>query len=90
MCPYTIILEPTSTLFKAGHRSRLDISSSNFPRFDVNPNTGEPLGQHTHTAVADNVVYHDQDHPTHVVLPVIPGQRFSARVTVLDADSPRR
>ena len=70
--PYTIILEPTSTLFKKGNRIRLDISSSNFPRFDVNPNTGEPLGEHTHTAVAHNVVYHDEDHQSHVVLPVIP------------------
>ena len=70
---YTIILEPTSTLFKAGHHIRLDISSSNFPRFDINPNTGEPVGQQTHTVVADNVVYHDRAHPSHVVLPIIPG-----------------
>ena len=40
---FTIQLYPTSNLFKAGHRIRLDISSSNFPRFDLNPNTGEPL-----------------------------------------------
>ena len=40
----TVILEPTSNLFAAGHRIRLDISSSNFPRFDINPNTGEPSG----------------------------------------------
>ena len=69
---YTIILEPTSTLFKAGHCIRLDISNSNFPRFDVNPNTGEPLGQHTHTVAAHNVVYHDRHHPSLLVLPVIP------------------
>ena len=68
----TIVLEPTSNLFAAGHRIRLDISSSNFPRFDLNPNTGEPVGQHTHTIVATNVVYHDAERPSHVTLPIIP------------------
>ena len=62
-----ISLVPTSNLFKAGHRIRLDISSSNFPRFDVNPNTGEPMGRHTHTAVAHNTVYVDREHPSQVV-----------------------
>src|SRR5581483_3153433 len=42
-----IVLPPTSNLFAQGHRIRLDISSSNFPRLEVNPNTGEPLGRHT-------------------------------------------
>ena len=68
----TITLYPTSNLFKAGHRIRLDISSSNFPRFDVNPNTGEPIGLSRRTAVAENTVYHDAQHPSHVTLPVIP------------------
>jgi putative CocE/NonD family hydrolase len=49
-----IQLPPTSNLFVRGHRIRLDISSSNFPRFDVNPNTGEPVGRHTHSVVARN------------------------------------
>ena len=53
--PITIPLPPTSNLFKAGHRIRIDISSSNFPRFDVNPNTGEPMGRHTHTQTADKL-----------------------------------
>ena len=69
---FTITLYPTANLFQAGHRIRLDVSSSNFPRFDVNPNTGEPLGQHTHMTVARNTIYYDRDHPSHVVLPVIP------------------
>ena len=47
--PITIELTPTSNLFKAGHRIRVDISSSNFPRFDINPNTGEPMGHVTLT-----------------------------------------
>jgi putative CocE/NonD family hydrolase len=70
--PCTIELYPTSNLFQAGHRLRLDISSSNFPRFDVNPNTGEPLGLSRMTRIADNTVYHDRQHPSHVVLPILP------------------
>jgi predicted acyl esterase len=65
-------LGPTSNLFAAGHRIRLDVSSSSFPRFDVNPNTGEPLGRHTHTRVAHNRVYVDAARPSQIVLPVIP------------------
>lgn len=67
-----IILPPISNLFKAGHRIRVDISSSNFPRFDVNPNTGEPVGRHTHTIVAQNTVHLNRKHPSHIVLPIIP------------------
>ncbi len=59
---------------KKGHRIRLDISSSNFPRFDVNPNTGEPIGKHTRTEIANNSLYTDAEHPSHVVLPVIPSK----------------
>jgi predicted acyl esterase len=70
--PLTIELAPTSNLFQKGHRIRLDVSSSNFPRFDVNPNTGEPMGRHTHTLVAHNTVYCHPEHPSHVLLPVIP------------------
>lgn len=72
VCPAQIELPPTSNLFQIGHRIRLDISSSNFPRFDVNPNTGEALGRHTHQIVARNVVYLDAAHPSHVILPIIP------------------
>jgi putative CocE/NonD family hydrolase len=69
---FEIVLYPTSNLFARGHRIRLDISSSNFPRFDVNPNTGEPLGQHRRVEVAQQTIYHDATHPSHIVLPVIP------------------
>jgi hypothetical protein len=62
-----ILLPPTSNLFAPGHRIRLDVSSSNFPRLDVNPNTGEPMGRHTHQVVAEQTVYGG-----HVTLPVIP------------------
>src|SRR5579883_1361974 len=67
-----ITLPPTSNLFQVGHRIRLDISSSNFPRFDVNPNTGEPVGRHTYTVIAHNAVYLDRERPSHLLLPIIP------------------
>jgi putative CocE/NonD family hydrolase len=67
--PITITLYPTSNVFKRGHRIRLDISSSNYPRFDVNPNTGERLGEYRRMVPADNSVYHDPSHPSQVVLP---------------------
>ncbi len=68
----TINLYPTANLFKQGHRLRLDISSSNFPRFDLNPNTGDPLQRHRRVIPADNTVFHDARHPSHILLPVIP------------------
>jgi putative CocE/NonD family hydrolase len=67
-------LYPTGNLFKRGHRIRVDISSSNFPRFDVNPNTGDALGQERRKLPAQNTVHHSVDHPSHVVLPIIPAQ----------------
>lgn len=70
--PFTIKLYPTANVFKKGHRIRVDISSSNFPRFDVNPNTGEPLGDHRRMVSATNTILHDRAHPSHIVLPVIP------------------
>lgn len=63
---------PTANVFKKGHRIRLDISSSNFPRFDANPNTGEPLGQNRRTIEANNTVYHSAARPSQVLLPVVP------------------
>ena len=71
--PVTISLWATSNLFDVGHRIRVDISSSNWPRLDVNPNTGEPVGRHTGTVVVYNSVYLDRDRPSYMVLPVIPG-----------------
>ena len=68
----TIQLFPTSNLFVKGHRIRLDVSSSNFPRFDVNGNTGENPGISPVKVPAQNSVCHDSAHPSHVILPVIP------------------
>ena len=69
---FTIEMYPTSLVFMRGHRIRLDISSSNFPRFDVNPNTGEPLNDNRRWRVAENSIYADPQHASHVVLPIIP------------------
>jgi putative CocE/NonD family hydrolase len=70
--PITITLYPTSNVFKKGHRIRVDVSSSNYPRFDVNPNTGERLGTSRRKRPADNSIHHDANHPSHIALPVIP------------------
>ena len=70
--PVTLTLYPTSNLFMPGHRIRLDVSSSNFPRFDVNPNTGEAIGRERRRVVADNTVFHERGRESRVVLPVIP------------------
>ena len=76
--PITIRLYPTSNVFKKGHRLRLDVSSSNYPRFDVNPNTGDPLGDYRRIVTADNTVHHDAGHPSRVILPVIPSSPGAA------------
>ncbi len=69
---FNIKLDPCCNVFKKGHRIRVDISSSNFPRFDVNPNSGEPLNNNRRMITAVNTIYHDSEHPSHVVLPLMP------------------
>ncbi|HEY8188865.1 MAG TPA: CocE/NonD family hydrolase [Pyrinomonadaceae bacterium] len=69
---YTIDLWATSNAFKAGHRVRLYISSSNFPRFNRNLNTGEPLFGASRSLVARQTVYHDAKYSSVLTLPVIP------------------
>ncbi len=68
----TVDMWETSNLFKAGHRIRLEISSSNFPRFDRNMNTGARPGFDTEMKVADQTIYHDARRPSRLTLPVIP------------------
>ncbi len=75
--PITITLYPTANVFKKGHRIRVDVSSSNYPRFDVNPNTSDPLGDYRRMNPADNTIYHEAGHPSHVILPVIPGDSLA-------------
>ena len=68
----TIDLWNTAITFEKGHRIALHITSSNSPRFEVNPNTGEPTGQHTmKPRVAVNTIYFDKDHPSALVLPLV-------------------
>ncbi|HEY7355126.1 MAG TPA: CocE/NonD family hydrolase, partial [Ktedonobacterales bacterium] len=69
---YTIDLWATSNLFKAGHRIRLDITSSNFPRWDRSLNTGHDIGADAEVQSATQTILHSREHPSHVLLPVIP------------------
>jgi putative CocE/NonD family hydrolase len=70
---YRIKVGSTANLFKRGHRIRLEISSSNFPMFDVNPNNGQRTGEATTLAgrVATQVVFHDALRPSHLIIPVV-------------------
>ena len=67
-----IVMYPTSNVFAKGHRIRLDVSSSNFPRFDVNPNTGGAMGRERRFVLAHNTICHDPNRPSHIMLPIIP------------------
>ena len=67
-----IELPTTSNLFALGHRIRLDISSSNYPTYDTNPNTGAPLHEGGSSLVAENTIYYGPGRPSRIVLPVIP------------------
>ncbi|MGQ0810510.1 MAG: CocE/NonD family hydrolase [Nitrospiraceae bacterium] len=69
---YTLELQPTSNVFLAGHKIRVHLTSSNFPLWDRNPNTGKRQGMDAQTQVAHQTIYHDQTYPSHIVLPVIP------------------
>lgn len=68
----TIELPPTSNVFKKGHRIRLDVAGSNFPKFDVNPNTGEPIQHHRRQQVARSTILQDAAHPSAITLPIVP------------------
>ena len=72
--PYEFIikLNPTSNLFKAGHRIRLALSSSDFPNFDRNHNTGNPYWEDAELRTAHQTVFHGPEMSSHLLLPVIP------------------
>jgi uncharacterized protein len=70
--PLTIDAGVTSNVFLAGHRIRVEISSSNFPRFDRNPNTGRLIADETVLKKAQQTIYHSRIYPSHVLLPVVP------------------
>jgi putative CocE/NonD family hydrolase len=68
----TMDIGATSNLFRAGHRIRLEVSSSNFPRFDRNPNTGGRFGEDAELRRAEQTVLHDGRHPSRLILPIVP------------------
>ena len=71
---YEIDVAVTGNVFRKGHCVRVEISSSNFPRFDRNPNTGNTLGVDAEMRSAQQTVHHSSQYPSHILLPVIPKQ----------------
>jgi putative CocE/NonD family hydrolase len=69
---YTIDLWATSNVFKAGHRIRVEVSSSNFPRFDRNTNTGKRIAEHAELKPALQTILHSAPYPSHIALPIVP------------------
>ena len=69
---FSINLWTTGNVFLKGHRIRVEISSSNFPRFDRNPNTGNKFAEDTELRTANQIIFHNEKHPSHIILPVIP------------------
>ncbi len=72
---YTINMGATGIVFRRGHRIRLDVSSSNFPRVDRNMNTGNPFGEDGVGVPAMQTIYHEADYASYIDLPVIPRPR---------------
>jgi putative CocE/NonD family hydrolase len=72
---YEVKMRATSNVFKAGHRIRIDVSSSNFPMYDRNPGNGKPGrdARLTDLVARPHTVFHDSGRPSHVVLPVVGG-----------------
>jgi putative CocE/NonD family hydrolase len=73
MYEYAIDLWATSAVFLAGHRIRVEITSSNFPHWDRNSNTGWPGADADRVVTARQTVFHDAARPSHILLPIIPG-----------------
>jgi putative CocE/NonD family hydrolase len=71
---YSIELLPTSNVFKKGHRLRIHLTSSNFPHWERNLNTGSDPATDVVMEKAEQTVYHDRQHSSHIVLPIIPRQ----------------
>ena len=69
---YSIELQPTSNVFLNGHRICVHVTSSSFPMWDRNPNTGHEQGMDAELQVADQTIYHDAEHPSHILLPIVP------------------
>ena len=71
---FEIDMVGTSIAFQKGHRVRVHVTSSHFPQFDRNPNTGAKFGTSAQMKVAQQTIYHDVERPSHIVLPVIPSR----------------
>ena len=69
---FDIELQPTGNVFLKGHRICVHVTSSSFPMWDRNPNTGHEQGMDAELQVADQTIYHDASRPSHIVLPIIP------------------
>jgi putative CocE/NonD family hydrolase len=72
---FDIDLVGTSIAFQPGHRIRVHVTSSHFPQFDRNPNTGDKFGTSARVRVAQQIVYHDGERASHILLPVIPPRK---------------
>jgi len=74
---YQLTIKPfdTGNIFKKGHRIRLDISSSNFPHYEVNPNTGENPAFSSRSQIAENTIYHNAVRASYIDLPVVPSAK---------------
>lgn len=82
---WQIAVWPTARVFAAGHRIRVDVTSSDFPRYNRNLNTGEGLtGEEMVTA--DQTIYHDHDRPSHICLPIVPMEALEKRI--IDGPTP--
>jgi putative CocE/NonD family hydrolase len=69
---YAIDLWSISHVFKKGHRIQVEISSSNFPKYDRNPNTGHKFGEDAELRRAEQTVYHTNEYPSQIILPTVP------------------
>jgi len=69
---FTVDLWATANVFRKGHTLRLEVSSSNFPRFDKNLNTGDETTVGGKSSPATNTIYHDAEHPSALILPIVP------------------
>ena len=69
---FTVDLWATANVFRKGHTLRLEVSSSNFPRFDKNLNTGDNAAVGGKSVPAMNTIYHDAEHPSALILPILP------------------
>jgi putative CocE/NonD family hydrolase len=72
---FEIDLVGTANVFLPGHRIRVDVTSSHYPQFDRNPNTGDPFGSTSKTRVAKQTIFHTAQRSSHIVLPVVPAPK---------------